>query len=117
MGTGPVAYTFITDVANICESAFDAIEHMLRKEYTADAVQAFENYCTNFTELDISEISEESGDNNEENIYESRHLESKQILLKDADGENEETFSAAVKRNEGCSFDDALSDSEDEFEE
>merc|ERR1712179_859174 len=115
MGTGPVAYTFITDVANICESAFDAIEHMLRKEYTADAVQAFENYCTNFTELDISE---ESGENNEENIYESRHLESKQILLKDADaddevlgedimeedafsdsddGENEETFSAAVK--------------------
>ena len=136
--TGHIAYTFITDAANICESAFDAIEHMRRKEYTADAVQAFENYCTNFTELDISEISEGSKDNKEENIYESRYLESKQIILKDTDaddevlgedimeedafsdsddGENEETFNAAVKRNEGCSFDDALSDSDDEFEE
>merc|ERR1712228_573073 len=78
---------------------------MVSKEYTADVVQAFENYCTNFTELDVGEISEESKDSYEENANENSHLESKQTLLNNMDADDEVL-------GEDIMEDDAFSDSD-----
>jgi len=157
--TGPILYTFITDTASICESAFDAIEHMNSKGYRSETVEAFENYCTNFTELSTSLMTDQSSRNMEakgfddsEDYYFSSSketLESKKTELKackigstvelsdseeelvgtvnimdedalsDSDDDfNEDIMSASKPNNsDGCSFDDVLSDSDDDFEE
>ena len=60
VNTGPVAYTLITDTTVICKSPVDAIEFMKTKGYQADVVNAFEDYCTNFTEFNSSMFKEKS---------------------------------------------------------
>ena len=134
--TGPIAYTFITDAAVICESAFDAMEHMKTKGYRPDVVKAFEDYCTNFTEFNSSMLEEESEEGNNEGEDEveiikeddlsdsdEEQMETVNIMEEDASSDSDDDFNDESspeyqsKMKEECSFDDALSDSDDDFEE
>ena len=104
--TAPLSYNFITETANICESAQDALQFMQRRGYREEVIHKFKEYCSNFTEINSSPwISDE-----EESTTLAENVESKvtQNLLYNGNPEKCNTVF------EG-SFDEILSDSDDEF--